>query len=832
MASILQGITFIVKKNRNILLNLILQPKYYVKVTPLFLLVLLLSCQVGLAQEFVLSGEVRDDKNEVIPFASVFLLDIVDSSLVMGSSADEEGAFLIQDITPGLYFLQASYIGQSSNRMALDILKDTKIGALIISQKVEELDEVVVTANRPQVERKVDRLIFNVENTVLSQSSSWDILRQTPGVIAMQDELAINGHPAVVYINDRKVQLSSAEVRDLLENYQGQNIKSVEVISNPPSKYDAEGGAVLNIITSKNLSLGYKGNINTDYTQGVFPKYVFGTSHFYKTQKLNLNLNYSFAPRKEYLDVSNTTRFLNNSGDIFSVWDTDFDKTYRFRSHNMALVLDFEFDERNELNFTSNVQISPDRTYDNFQQTYMENGQGVLDSISTTANFLDESKNNLSGDLTFKHRFKEDGSITVNTHYTSFDLNRTQDARSNYFDQGGTSLRSFNFFTGANQDIKIFTAQIDYSKLIGTVSLESGVKASIIDSQSKLDYFTQNNGMIFDPNLSDNYLYDEKVYAAYASISKDWDKWSLKTGIRAEQTNSTGNSAVLSTINNLDYLEVFPTFYLLHNVNENHSFSFDYSRKLNRPRYQDLNPFRTYDSENIFYDGNPNLVPNFTNNFNLNYTLKQEFFFDLYYRDNGNYISSIAFQDNNNLVLREVSQNALSSTSYGFDFNYGKSISNNWYLYSYFSIFHEDETFLALESNNVASTNAYDGFYIDVTNYLTLSKDGSFKGEVGFVYLSGFIQGSYIRSETTNVTCGLRKSFWNKRAVLSVTANDMLGKDNPRFSTKYLNQDNNYLSVRETQNIKIGFTYNFGNFRLEDNQRQIEKAERERINEE
>lgn len=185
---------------------------------------------------------------------------------------------------------------------------------MIITQESEALDEVVVTANRPKVERKVDRLVFNVENTVLSQSSSWDILNQTPGVIAMQDELQIRNQAATVYINDRKVQLSAEEVRNLLENYQGENIKSIEVISNPPARYDAEGGAVLNIITNKNISLGYKGNVNTRYTQGVFAKYNFGTSHFYKTEKLNLNLSYGFAPRKDFFDVKTETNFINDTG--------------------------------------------------------------------------------------------------------------------------------------------------------------------------------------------------------------------------------------------------------------------------------------------------------------------------------------------------------------------------------------------------------------------------------------------------------------------------------------------------------------------------------------
>ncbi|ASV30258.1 outer membrane beta-barrel family protein [Maribacter cobaltidurans] len=794
----------------------------------LFFLAFLGCAQVAFSQSYQLTGAVRDEVGESIPFASVFLLQALDSTMVKGASADENGIFLISDIEPGLYIVRCSYIGKSSNGLPLDIQSDIKIGALIIPQQSEQLDEVVVVSSRPKIERKVDRLIFNVENTVLSQSTSWDILKQTPGVILMQDELQIRNQPAVVYINDRKVQLSPSEVRSLLENYQGQNIKSVEVINNPPAKYDAEGGAVLNIITSKNISLGYKGNVTTNYTQGIFPKYNFGTSHFYKTKKLNLNATYSYVPRKDFKDVQNRTNFINDTG-IFSRWDTNFDKTNRFKAHNGGLTVDYTINDKNEINFTSNIQLSPEREYDNFQNTIITNGIGTVDSTFTTASLLDETKNNISGDLTYKYSFKEGGALRFNGHYTTFDLNRTQSASSNYFLPTGDFIRNYSFFTDADQDIEIITAQIDYNKLLGTVSLETGVKTSLINSESQLQFFTENNGRIFVPELSDNYLYDENVYAAYVSASKDWEKWSIKAGLRAEHTQSSGNSLALARVNNLEYFELFPSIYLLHNINENHSFAFDYSRKLERPRYEDLNPFRTFINENIYYEGNPNLVPNFSNNFNLNYTLKQEYFFDFYYRDNGNYISTLSFQDNQNQVLRDVTQNVLESTSYGFDFNYGKSITNNWYLYSYISIFHEDETFLALESDAFSATNEINGYYVDITNYLTLSKDGTFKGELGLAYLSGFLAGSYTMSETTNLTLGLQKSFWNKRAQISLSLNDILGKANPWHSSKYLNQDNAYIAVEETQNLRLSFTYNVGNFRLEDNQRQIEKAERDRI---
>ncbi|UWX54934.1 outer membrane beta-barrel protein [Maribacter litopenaei] len=544
----------------------------------LFFLAVLGYTQVAYCQSYELTGTVRDEVGEVIPFASVFLSRPMDLTVVKGSSADENGLFIITDIEPGLYIVQGSYIGKSSEGLPLDIQSDIRIGALIIPQQTEQLDEVVVVSSRPKIERKVDRLVFNVENTVLSQSTSWDILKQTPGVILMQDELQIRNQPAVVYINDRKVQLSPSEVRSLLENYQGQNIKSIEVINNPPAKYDAEGGAVLNIITSKNISLGYKGNISSNYTQGIFPKYNFGTSHFYKTKNLNVNASYSYAPRKDFKDVKNRTNFINDTG-IFSIWDTEFDKTNRFKTHNAGLTLDYTIDDRNEINLTSNMQLSPEREYDNFQNTIITNRLGALDSTLSTTSFLDETKNNISGDVTYKHTFKENSTLQVNGHYTAFDLSRTQRASSDYFLPTGDFIRNYSFFTDANQDIEIITAQLDYSALLGTVSFETGAKLSLINSESRLQFFTENNGRVFVPNLSDNFLYDENVYAAYVSASKDWEKWSLKAGLRAEHTQSSGNSLALSTVNELEYFEFFPSVYLLHTINENHSLAFDYSEK-------------------------------------------------------------------------------------------------------------------------------------------------------------------------------------------------------------------------------------------------------------
>ncbi|MEM8507337.1 MAG: TonB-dependent receptor [Bacteroidota bacterium] len=794
---------------------------------------LLVFCTLNMAfsQTFEISGKVINNEGEIIAFANILLLNAVDSTFVQGTSANEAGTFVLKGVAPNLYLLQASYVGKGSKPLALDIQGDVKLGALVIPTETENLDEVVVTARRPTVQRLSDRLVFQVENTVVSQGSTWDILRNTPGLITVQEELQIRGRTANVYLNGRRIQLSTQEQKDFLESLSGTVISAVEMYVNPPANFDAEEGAVINIITNKNVSPGYKGSLDGSFTQAVFPKYAIGTSHYFKSERLNVFANYNFNNRKENLDVEKGINFTDTNDAVFSRWQTDDNQVNNRDTHSINFALDYDFDDRNTLSATSNILLAPNQDWERNLDAEIRNAQNQIDSTFITNNRGFQDKYNTAFDVSFVHKLKKPGArLTFNGHYTRYQDEYIQQILSNYFDTNGSFIRDFGFQTDADQNIDIITGQLDYQTPLGSTSLETGAKISFVDSESSIDFsnFIGDDDSV-DNTLSDNFLYDEKVYAAYVSLVKNWEKWSMKIGVRGELTDAEGVSRTLDETNTQDFFEPFPSVYLLYSPNEKHSFSFDYGRNVQRPRYNDLNPFRYFFNENDFEEGNPRLQPNFSNNFNLNYTLNSEFFIDVYYRDNGNYISQLVFQDNDLLTLRELQQNVLESTSYGLDFTVSKSILNSWFLYAYTSVFHEDETFLAVESGNQEFTNSIDGFYIYLTNYLTLSGDGSLTGELSFSHFSRYLFGSYVQSPITNLTLGLRKSLWNNRAVVSVSAEDVLGKANGRYTSRYLNQDNFFLSVPETQFVRLGFTYNFGNFRLEENQRQINKDERERL---
>tara|TARA_R110002020_G_scaffold122487_8_gene278101 strand:+ start:71579 stop:73990 length:2412 start_codon:yes stop_codon:yes gene_type:complete len=802
-----------------------------VKAAYIFMIVLCFFRSEIFGQTYPVSGKVKDAANQAVPFANVFLLQVADSVVVTGTSADENGFFRLEGVVPDTYFLQASYIGQSSELVAVDVRGPVAIGTIMMGDHYTELEEVEVTGRNPTIERQADRLVFMVENTVASHGNSWDLLKKTPGVVMVGDKLQIRNQVPTIYLNNRKVQLSSAEIKNLLEGFSGGNIKSVEVIMDPPSSYEAESGPILNINTSKNLSPGYKGSVNGEYTQAVYPKYSLGTGHFYKTERFNLFAGYSVSPRKEIRETDSYINFIDGGQNVFARWETDYARTTRSVAQNANMILDYTIDSRNSMNLTSNLAISPNKTFSNRTFTDMRNAQDLRDSTLISLSDVENDQTNLAVDLSYDHRFKKEGtSLSLSVHYTSFEEDQLQGVSSDYFDPSGSFIRNYGFYTDSQQRIEIVTGQADYNTGFGKVSMEAGGKYSAINSVSGIGFYDQDGtARTYNPGFSDDFDYDETVFAAYLALTGNWDKWSVKGGLRGEQTNVEGKSLSIVEPVLQDYFELFPTFYTLYTPSDGHSFSFSYTRKLTRPRYSDLNPFRYFLTENDFNVGNPGLAPNFSHNFNLNYTLRESYFLDVYYRDNGAYISTLSFQDNGAQTLRQIKQNVLESTSYGLDLTYSKSITSQWFLYAYSSLFHEEETFLAVESGNVPATNEVDGLYLSLANYLTLSKDGTFTGELGLTYMSRFLEGSYQLGETTNLTVGLRKTVWKERASLSIAVEDILDRANGRMRSKYLNQDNAYLVVPESQFVRIGFTYNFGNFGLQDNKRAVDQMERNRI---
>ncbi len=783
------------------------------------------------AQQFTVSGKIVDVDENSLSFVTVLLLKASDSAFIAGTATGIQGQFQIQNTPQGAYILKASIIGFDDFFKPIEVTSDLDLGILRLLEAPEGLGQVTIEAQKPTIQREIDRLIFNVENTSLSNGSSMDILKRTPSVIVQQNNITVQNQPATIYINDRKVNLSPAEVQSLLDGFAGSYVKSIEVITNPGAQYDADSGIIINIVTSKALTLGYKGSVSAGYEQAIFPKYSAGTSHYFKNEKIDFFVNYNFRKRKEHKNDLGEVTFFEPDNSINSFWETDFVRITRSETHTINSIIDYSLSDKTTLSVSSLVSLNPTTTFSNKEVAEIFSPQNQLDSLFTTTSGLDSEKKNLAFDFSLNHKFNEKGtSLKFNAHYTNFDDSRFQNVNTNYFLPNQTLLRNNSFLTDANQDIGIYVGQLDFTTNLFKMPIEIGVKASSINTESGIEFFDLINGTEqFNPILSDNFDYEENVFAGYIKISKIWKKWRLSAGLRGEYTETEGNSIALSQKTKNDYLDWFPNATINYIPNQNHSIKLAYKRSIQRPNYSLLNPFSYFINENNFTTGDPNLQPAYIDRYSIEYVAENKYTFEFYYRTTQGAVDVLSFQNNENRFLRSVSTNIEDKNGYGFEFKYFGFIKDWWTFYHYNSLFYEENSFFAIESNNEFVTVSTSGMLSQLVNSFTITKDKTFSGDLILVHLTGLPSGTYLMDPFTMVNLGLRKTFWDNRASLSLTVNDIFDTFNRKLQTDFLNQRNSYFAITESRFLQVGFTYNFGNFRLKDNTKQIRNDERNRI---
>ena len=672
-----------------------------------------------------------------------------------------------------------------------------------------------------------------MENSVISSLNTYEILKRTPGVIVSQGELLVKNRPATVYINDRKVYLSTAELEQLLSGLSGENVKSVEVITTPPARYEAEGsGAILNIVMSKNPSIGYKGSVNASNTVAVLPKYSLGTSQYYKTNNLNAFASYNFNANNIYKNDESNVTYFEPDGSENSTWLGDFERDTKNYAHSLNTILDFTLSEKSSLSLSANLNFTPKNDSDLRGQTDIYSASGSLDSLFTTDSRLENEAKNMLFNADFSTSLGENGAkLSAQVNYIRYDKDQDQDLNTTYFYGNGDEIRNNIIMTRAMQNSDIYTGQVDITTNMGSLPVETGIKYAGITSNSALDFYNNTFALQVD-ELSDALDYDENIYAAYFSTSKELGKWSLKAGLRGEYTDISGISAQNGLVNDQDYFQLFPTFYAMRSLGEESSISLEYNRRIERPRFQSLNPFQYYINENNVKEGNPALVPGIANKVLFNYSYKGALFFDLYWDRVDHSPSVLSFQDNQNQLLRTVNDNLDYTQQFSLDITYANFVTNWYYLYGYLSGFYMENQIYARES--AAETYTIDTFsaFLNVGNYFYFGGDGTFSGNVNTYFLPNILAGSYkYENPQFGLDLGLRKTFMNNKISVSINAEDILRTMNIPMQSQYLNQDNGFYAISETRRITFGVRYNFGNFRLNDNNRAINADEETRLKE-
>ncbi|RKR05668.1 outer membrane receptor protein involved in Fe transport [Flavobacterium sp. 90] len=784
----------------------------------------------GYSQEVSLSGKVIDGSNQAVPFSDVLLLQTKDSIRYKETQTKESGEFRLSGIIKGNYLLKLKTVGFEEYFKKITIQNDTVLGILSLKEISNNLDGVTITSKKPIVKRLTDRLEFAVENSSLSSNNAWEILSKTPSVTTSSTgAISIRGSQSIlVTINDKKVYLSGEELKQFLENTSGEEVKSIEVITNPPAKYEAQGSAVLNIKLKKNISLGYKGSVNTAYVQSIYPKGVVSTNQFYKGKKLSLAGRYGFGAGVYVNEGTDVVHYLKEDGSIDSRWESIMRrKSKSLQQHSYRLQASYEIDSLNTISAGGTGLITPKQMGDFTVPTFIYGANGALDSLYVTRNNRRTPLRNNAYNMSFDHLFDAKEKISVMADYTTYWRQERQDIASAFSLPDESPYRTTRFISDNVQDIQLFSAQTDYSnEKNGT--FEAGLKFGNVQAKSNLDYKDEINGeFVNNPNRTSLFLYDESILAGYTSYDKEFGKWSLKAGLRGEYTSLKGNSVTTFEVNEQHYFKLFPTFYGLYKPTEGHEIGISYGKRITRPQYSRLNPFRSYYNSYSYFTGDPKLLPTISHNLSLLYTLKNKYNFDLFYRLEKDPSMEISYQDYETNMLVYHFTNIKKDFAFGLEFNTNLTFYDFWESGIQAGLSYVEDRFQGRDGN--LYKNGKPTYNTSISNHFVLNKKKELTAELNFQYNSSSVQGTFVFSETSNLSASIRKKIWKSNGEIYAILSDIYRGEKEKVATDYADQYNYFLSYGDSQSIRLGFKYNFGNQKLENKKKEGQTEEQQRL---
>lgn len=592
--------------------------------------VLLLLCSISIGQTtFSISGEILDANNVGIPFANVLLMKSADSTLVKGGLTKENGSFIIQEVPVGSYFVQGSFLGYETARTeTFQLNGDVRLATLILREG-ETLGEVVVQAKKPLFTQKVDRLVINVENSIVSSGgTALEVLERSPGVVVNRQNSAISivgKDGVVVMINGKTSYVPASSLIQLLDGMSADNIESIELITTPPANFDAEGNAgFINIVLKKNADLGLNGSyaLSIGYGKGVVSNDNINFN--YRKDKFNLFGSYSFRLDQRDQTFKTSREFVQEGDVVSNASVTDREPTQR--NHNVRIGADYQASEKTILG----VILTG---FDNkWTMDAVNNSRDAVNGMPTGfVELLNEELNQLKhfgANFNIKHDFTEDAFISMDVDYLFYEFNNPTDYTNRFFDGSGMFLNTELLRSRKETPLTTWVGKLDYSnKLNESFKFEIGVKGTKNDFENDVSVEDRIDGMwVFDPSLTNFSILDETILAAYSTADYTIDdKTSVKAGVRFEHTNSMLETDTQGIVVDRQYGIWFPSVYLNRQWNEDLSMNVSYSKRITRPTFNDLAPFVIFFEPNTFLSGNASLQPAISNTFKYNINFKNYF---------------------------------------------------------------------------------------------------------------------------------------------------------------------------------------------------------------
>jgi hypothetical protein len=763
----------------------------------IFLIILITVSTNTIFSQITIKGAVKDSLNVAIEFANVVLTN-QQEEIIAGTITDENGVFNLST-KQGEYKLTISFIGYDNWVIRNSVSNNKNLGIIILKKSKNELDEVVITASKPVIEQKVDRMVFNVSESVFAKGkNALKTLELAPMVwVSSKGNISINGRGGVrVVVNGKLLQKEVS--LSYLNSLRSEDIKTIEIIPNPPAEYAAEiKSGIVNIILKKNIQEGLNGNINSSYTQHRFSSYSGGGSLNYKTGKWLWYGSYNYSQDKDFFDrevetiyePENTKRLTN-----FQSIERSFGNTYRFGFDydiNLKHRLGLEY-----FSYNNNFNEAIDNEVISFDND-------VLEEIvkGDYPGMVDKRKQSYT--LNYKWEIDTIGKkITFLTDYYIYKKERKSDYFDDIYDADGTFWDSETSRGKVSGDIAIFTSKVDYTHPLEKGTFQTGLKYSHANLNNKNTHEILQNAIYeIDPQKTTAYDFNEKVSAGYLRGSTKLGGVQLLFGLRGEYTQNQ-----FKNNQEKNYFSAFPSFFAKHYINKekNTSLRYYFGRKISRPSYKLMSPYEYLIDKYTVFRGNENLKPQYTNKFSLTYYIGNKHSFQGFYSYTKDVFNIVEYRDPLDIDINvETTENIGKSHSYGLHSNNNINIAKWWKTYTGLGVNYS-------EISSYDKSFKTDNFYFYVNHRSNINLPLGLDCTINSKFISPVLDGIYEFGEIFNFNIGLQKEVLKDKGVISLDINDVFyteGKYN--LTSNYKGQFSETYIERPGQIIMLSFSYNF-----------------------
>lgn len=786
----------------------------------LLFLVLLVAGSAGFVKAQTVTGKVTDAGSRPLPGASVSLLETADSSLVKMNSTDEKGEYSFDKLPQEKYLVMVTNVGYLPVYVTVTArAAGADNGHHIILEKISaQMAGVIVTAKRPMVEVKAGKTIVNVDASPTNAGLNvLEILEKSPGVsVDTEGNISVKGKGGVlVLIDDKPTYMSATQLAAFLRSLQASGLDKIEIMTNPPAKYDAAGNSgIINIKTKKGTIKGMNGNANLNYATGFYARYNGGLNLNYRNNKVNLFGSYNgghwankstLTLDRKFLAADNTT--LKGSSDQVSERSNGGDY------HNAKLGMDYYFNNKNVAGVVVNGNFGNWQEAQNSHSNLRDMSGNIESRIRSVAVNKTRS-NNITTNLNYKHSFDSAG------HELTVDLDQAY-----YQNQGNTDLLTRPLNAAGQQVsgnimllgdipsfINIYSGKIDYVRpLSKLMKLEAGLKSSLVNTDNRVMY-TRNDGSTWteDKLRSNHFVYKENINAAYAIFSSTIKKWELVAGLRLENTVAKGHQMQNDSSFTRNYTNLFPNAGITFNASDKNQLSLSYSRRITRPDYDDLNPFVFFLDSLTYGQGNPYLQPQFTHNIELGHTFKRVLTTTINYTQTDDIIAELLKQDTENKITFQTKENFSKMKQLGLAVSLNMPVVKWWTLNLYANVFNNHYT--GIYSNGKRNDPVdirLTGFMGNMSNTLSYGKGWS--TEISGWYGTRFMEGLMVSGQMGALNAALAKEVLKKKGSVKIGVRDIFRTQVFNGYARYSDVDVNIKNVRDTRQFTVSFNYRFGN---------------------